>query len=45
MLLGRMNIIDGSLWLRWLSVTCDTFNVPTVEQRRTTGLEKKLDTI
>ena len=40
-LLGRMKIIDGSLWLRWLDVTCDTFNVLTVEQRRTTGLKKK----
>jgi len=40
-LLGRMKIIVGSLWLQWLNVTCDTFNVLTVEQRRTTGLEKE----
>ena len=40
MLLGRMKIIDVTLWLRWLNVTCDTFNVRTVEQRRTTVLEK-----
>jgi hypothetical protein len=40
-----MKVIDGSLCLRWLNVICETFNVLTVEQRRKTGLEKKLDTI
>jgi len=40
-LLGRMKIIDGSLWLRWLNAACCTFNVLTVEQIRTTGLGKK----
>ena len=45
MFLGRMKIIDGSLWLRWLNVICDTFEVLAVERRRTTGLEKKLYTI
>jgi hypothetical protein len=39
-LLGRIKIIDGSLRLRWLNVTCDTFNVLAVEQRRTTGRKK-----
>lgn len=41
MLLGRMKIIDGSLWLRWLNVTYGTFKVLTVEQRRMTGLGEK----
>jgi len=36
-----MKIIDGSLWLRWLNVACGTFNVLTVEQGRTAGVEKK----
>jgi hypothetical protein len=40
-LLGRMKIIVDSLWLQWLNVTYDKFNVLTVEQRRMTGLEKK----
>ena len=40
MLLGRIKITDGSLWLRWLNVACDTLNVLTVEQRRTTGQKK-----
>ena len=40
-ILGWMKIIDGSLWLRKLYVTCDTPNVLTVEQIRTTLLKHK----